>query len=204
MIKQISGFALTAPLMAGVLFLSGCAAPPQRYYTLALRPSASTSGALQRLQKNQQPLRIEVMPVRVPERLNRSNLVVSNSDGTLTMLEQDRWSASLPDELRDAMSQQLQADLGAIDTYRQGGSAAGRWYRISVEVVQLDAAPGQHIDAVFNWTVLPLPGGTSSFGRSTISLPVGTQVGSVVAAYQDALASSAADIAEAVRASVEK
>jgi uncharacterized lipoprotein YmbA len=198
MIKKMRTLAWVAQLAAAALLLNGCASPPQHYYTLAQQPAAS-SGALQSLSDQREPIRIEVMPVRVPERLNRSNLILRSADGTLTLLEQDRWSATLPEELRDAMSQQLQTGLGAIDTYRQGGGASGRWYRIDIEVVQLDAEPGHNIDAVINWSVLPLPGGKIIYGRTTMQLPLPAQMARLVAGYQEVVHSSAADIAAAVR-----
>jgi uncharacterized protein len=198
MIKQKGMLVWGAELVSLALALSGCAAPPPRYYTLAtpVQISANMTGpAVAR----QQRVCIEVMPVVVPERLNRHNLMFNKRNGSLQVLEQERWLVPFPDELRDAMSQRLQAELHAIDTYHQGTAGLGPCYRISVEVVQFDSAPGTSVDAVLNWRVQALPDGTPIWGRTTIELPVATGMHNVIDAYQQLVVELADDIAVQVR-----
>ncbi|EHP38637.1 lipoprotein [Cupriavidus basilensis OR16] len=117
---------------------AGCASPEARYYTLS--PAAEARPAAMPVPSQAtEPVWIEVAPVRVPERVNRVNLVLSNGSGRFKLLAQDRWSATLPDEFRDALSQRLQVSLGAVDTYQQGRSGAEPFFRVSTEVVQIDA-----------------------------------------------------------------
>jgi uncharacterized lipoprotein YmbA len=143
---------------------------------------------------------IEVPPVRVPERLNRANLLLDDGKGALRMMEQDRWSAPLPDELRDALSQRLQASLGAIDTYyHRDASGVAPLYRVTVEVVRMDAEPGRSAGATINWAVQRFPDGKVAAGRTQAELLAPGGVDSVVAAYQRIVANTAADIATAIR-----
>ncbi|EHP40699.1 lipoprotein [Cupriavidus basilensis OR16] len=190
---------LLLPLSLAAALLAGCASPDPRYYTLAQGPAAAT-GAEGQSAAQAQPLWIEVAPVRVPERLNRPQLVVRDGkDGNeLKLLDLSRWSAPLPDELRDALSQQLQARLGAIDTYQQGLSEAAPVFRITTEVVRLDADVGQRAGAVINWTVRRLPDGKVKAGRTQAELPAPGAVDGVVAAYRQIVASTADDIAASV------
>ncbi|MHA7682671.1 PqiC family protein [Cupriavidus sp. PET2-C1] len=173
--------------------LAGCASPQARYYTLSLpaaTPAPSQAAA---------PVWIEVVPVRVPERVNRVNLVLSDGNGRLRLLAQDRWSASLPDEFRDALSQRLQASLGAVDAYQHGRSGAEPLYRVSAEVVQIDAQIDERVSAIVNWTVRRLPDGKVTVGHTRAELAAPGGVDGVVAGYQQVVVNAAADIAAAVR-----
>jgi len=195
---------LLPPLALAAALLAGCASPDPRYYTLAQGPDATVPAAGQAATPARaaqaQPVWIEVAPVRVPERLNRPQLVVRDGKdgGELKLLDLSRWSAPLPDELRDALSQQLQARLGAVDTYQQGLSEVEPVYRITTEVVRLDAEVGQHAGAVINWTVRRLPDGKVNAGRTQAELPAPGAVDGVVAAYRQIVANTAADIAAGV------
>jgi len=179
--------------LAALAVLAGCASPEPRYYTLAngeaTAPAAATT-----------PIWIEVAPVRVPERLNRPQLVVADgSEGGLKLLDLSRWSSPLPDELRDALSQQLQARLGAVDTYQQGLSEVTPVYRVTTEVVRLDGDLGQRAAATIAWTVRKLPDGKVLSGRTQTELPAPGQVDGMVSAYRQIVATTAADIAAGVQ-----
>ncbi|MGO4808972.1 membrane integrity-associated transporter subunit PqiC [Cupriavidus sp. 2MCAB6] len=195
---------LLPPLALAAALLTGCASPDPRYYTLAQGPDATVPAAGQAATPARaaqaQPVWIEVAPVRVPERLNRPQLVVRDGKdgGELKLLDLSRWSAPLPDELRDALSQQLQARLGAVDTYQQGLSEVEPVYRITTEVVRLDAEVGQRAGAVINWTVRRLPDGKVNAGRTQAELPAPGAVDGVVAAYRQIVANTATDIAAGV------
>jgi len=179
--------------LAALAVLAGCASPEPRYYTLAngeaTAPAAATT-----------PIWIEVAPVRVPERLNRPQLVVADgSEGGLKLLDLSRWSSPLPDELRDALSQQLQARLGAVDTYQQGLSEVTPVYRVTTEVVRLDGDLGQRAAATIAWTVRKLPDGKVLSGRTQTELPAPGQVDGMVTAYRQIVATTAADITAGVQ-----
>ncbi|ALD91256.1 hypothetical protein CR3_2045 [Cupriavidus gilardii CR3] len=148
-----------------------------------------------------QPLWIEVAPARVPERLNRQQIVIGGPDGRVTPLDMARWSAPLPDEWRDALSQRLQIVLGAVDVYQQGLSGVQPLYRITTEVVRLDAQPGARVGATVNWTVRRLPDGRTLAGRTQAELPAtgsGDDVAGVVAAMRQVVADTATQIAAGV------
>ena len=189
---------LGATLLA-LAWLGGCASPEPRYYTLATgataapAPDIGTNAATQ-------PVWIEVAPVRVPERLNRAQLVVvDGKTGNVKLLDQSRWSSPLPDELRDALSQQLQGNLGAVDTYQQGLSEVAPVFRVTTEVVRLDADPGQRAGASIVWTVRRLPDGRVLSGRAEADLPAPGRVDGMVGAYREIVATTATDIAAGVR-----
>lgn len=191
---------LGATLLAAA-WLAGCASPEPRYYTLATGAAAPAGAPTPPANATAtQPVWIEVAPVRVPERLNRAQLVVTDGNtGNVKLLDQSRWSSPLPDELRDALSQQLQGNLGAVDTYQQGISDVSPVFRITTEVVRLDADPGQRAGASIAWTVRRLPDGRVLSGRTEADLPAPGQVDGVVGAYRQIVATTASDIAAGVQ-----
>lgn len=195
-------YALAGLIAASVL--AGCASPEPRYYTLAQRPAAAGASAATPAAPNTAPLWIEVAPVRVPERLNRPQLVVDDSrsgnEAGLKLLDLSRWSSPLPDEMRDALSQRLQASLGAVDTYQQGLADVSPVYRITTEVVRLDANIGQRAGATINWTVRRLPDGKVVSGRTQSDLAAPGAVEGVVVAYRLILSAAADDIAAGLQA----
>ncbi|CAG2127459.1 PqiC family protein [Cupriavidus plantarum] len=194
-------FAGPAGALAALL-LAACASPDPRYYSLAAAgdaspPPAAAPGTTQLA--HAEPLWIEVAPVRVPERLNRAQLVVGDgADGQLKLLDLSRWSSPLPDELRDALSQQLQSRLGAVDTYQQGLSDVAPIYRITTEVVRLDGAVGERASATIAWTVRRLPDGKVTGGRTVADVPAPGQVDGLVGAYRQIVGTAAGDIATAL------
>jgi len=198
------GLLAAGAAVAAAALLAGCASSEPRYYTLAPTVTGGDAPAPQASVPAGAPVWIEVAPVRVPERLNRAELVLGDDgagsgDSRLRRLDRARWSASLPDELRDALSQRLQATLGAQDTYQQGLSGVEPIYRVTTDVVRLDAAPGGQASAVINWSVRRLPDGKLATGQTRADLPAGSGVDGVVAAYRQILSTAAADIAGGVR-----
>jgi uncharacterized lipoprotein YmbA len=87
--------------------VAGCAAVSEtRFYTLSVRSEPSEIKALPRDPST--PIFIDILPVNVPERLARPQLVVrfrdSGPETQLFILEQDRWSSPFNYELRDAFA----------------------------------------------------------------------------------------------------
>jgi len=135
----------------------------------------------------------------VPERLNRQNLLLLNN-GALKLLERDRWSAPLPDELRDALSQRLQDSLAAVDLYQQGLSGINPVYNITTQVLRLDAELGKGANAEICWTVRRSPEGRVVAGCTRAELSASRGVEGVVAAYRKVIIQTAADITMAIQA----
>ncbi|KVU61446.1 hypothetical protein WL28_00700 [Burkholderia ubonensis] len=182
----------------GASILTGCASPEPRYYTLE-QASAGRAAVEQCAAAPPTGSRwIEVAPVAVPERLNRANLILNQRNGTFKLLEQDRWLAPLPDELRDALSQRLQSSLGAVDVYQRDPSGVKPQYRVTAAVVSMDAELGIRAGAVINWTVQRVSDGKLTAGRTHAERPAPGELGSLVLAYQQIVTQAAADIAMAV------
>lgn len=110
--------------------LAACSATPvPNYYTLTptISPLANAGVKV-----------IEVLPVSVPDRLDRSQIVLQDASGQSTVLDSERWSSTLSAELRDGLSSGLQQRLGAVDRYSSGMAGGGVSYRIAMDFSRFD------------------------------------------------------------------
>lgn len=143
--------------MAMMATITGCASPPDRYYTLV--PVGAATPAT--LRPAGAPLVVELLPLALPDRLARAQMVVRQSADTgsaeVAVLEQHRWASSFESELRDALASGVAARLGAVDASRSGGNigrAPGQpAWRIAVQVRQFDAIEGTRVDAALSWSI---------------------------------------------------
>jgi uncharacterized lipoprotein YmbA len=161
-------------VLATTLLLSACGSTSNpRYYTLSgsvAQPFASASTA---------PLFIELVPVAVPERLARPQMVLTKPGGQsaeLELLEQYRWTSSFENEIRDALSAGITNRLGAVDVSKSGRSQGQAVWRIAVQLRQFDAIENTRVDAAFSWTARRSDTGRNAACQWSGSEPVGTGI----------------------------
>jgi hypothetical protein len=181
--------------MMTALLAAGCASIPEtRFYTLSV--PMSPSEAMPR--DLSIPIFIDVLPVNVPERLARPQLVVrsrgSGSETSILILEQDRWSSPFNYELRDAFATGIANQTGAVNEARGTYRHDQPGYRIAVELSQFDAIVGERVQARFSWTITRSTDGRSAACYAAISEPVSGGVEGVVKGAQRAVASAVTDI----------
>lgn len=179
------------------LLVAGCASVPEaRFYTLSVPPEPSEIKIASR--DASIPIFIDVLPVKVPERLARPQLVVrsrgSGSETQLFILEQDRWSSPFNYELRDAFATGIANQTGAVNEARRGQALDQPGYRIAIELSQFDAIVGDRVQARFGWTITRSTDGRSAACYAAITEPVSGGIEGVVRGMQRAVASMVADI----------
>lgn len=184
--------------------LTACATPKtsMRFYTLANPYPISNEAEKFPAAAS---IAIEVLPVNIPERLKRPQLVITQKNSTqLNILEQDRWSSAFNDELQDAFVSGLSRQLNAVDISRGGRIANQPTYRIAIALQQFNATPGDQVQANFGWTITRLDSVNSasnnrSFScQTTISKTVGSETAAVVKGVQETIA----DAIQAISANV--
>lgn len=193
----------TALILTLAAMLTACATPTNstRFYTLA-NSNANQNANLTAATS----IAIEVLPVNVPERLKRPQLVIiTNNASQLKILEQDRWSSSFNDELQDAFVGGITSQLGAIDVSSGGRPANLPIYRIAIVLQQFNATPGEQVQANFGWTITALnsgerliTGNRSLSCQATISKTVANDTDAVVKGVQAAVA----DVIQVISANV--
>lgn len=185
--------------MMGALLAAGCASVPDtRFYTLSA-PSRS-SEVTDASQRSPAPIYIEVLPVNVPERLARPQLVVrsrgSEQEAQLFILEQDRWSSHFNKELRDAFATGIADQTGAVNEARGARKPDQPIYRIAIELNQFDAIVGDKVAARFNWAITRSTDGRSAICYAVISEPVSGGIESVVKGVQRAVSSVVMEVSK--------
>ncbi|WP_205731271.1 PqiC family protein, partial [Acinetobacter baumannii] len=97
---------------------------------------------------------IEVLPVGIPDRLDRAPLVLQDSSGKSTVLNNERWTSTMGTQLRDTLSAGLQQKLGAIDSYSSGLSGNNQpLYRVSTDFSHFDIVDNSNINVAVSWVV---------------------------------------------------
>jgi uncharacterized lipoprotein YmbA len=190
------------PILIFVLLLTACATPHNnlRFYSLATASAGDTAENMQ----STAPIAIEVLPVNVPERLKRPQLVINNSNtAQLKILEQDRWSSTFNDELQYAFVSGLTQQLNAIDISRGGRVPNQPVYRIAIVLQQFTATPGDQVNANFGWTITRLDTAAARENKAlscqaTFSKPVGNNVNEVVMGIQATVTETTMRIAASV------
>ncbi|BFU92756.1 MAG: lipoprotein [Nitrospira sp.] len=166
----------TATQRAVILFIlgvvigaAGCArATQERFYTLADHMPDGTGDA---------PIGndfVEILPVSLPELLDRPQVVLYDEAGRVRLLEEDRWAAPLKSEIRRSISEKVRHRLGMIDMYHTpaplGESAKGKIYRITVSVESFKVAPGHGTMMQAVWAVRSIDGSTDFVCRSAYQM----------------------------------
>ncbi|SDB93948.1 PqiC family protein [Acinetobacter boissieri] len=161
-----------AVLSIVLIGLTGCASSvTPNYYTLAPRVLPAQGGATLRV--------IEVLPVSLPDRLDRPSIMVNTAQGQAKILDNDRWTSSLATELHDSLSSGLQQQLGAVDRYSNGISTTSTVYRIAIDFSRFDiiqsTSPQKNADVEVevSWIIKPIdPIQTSSTTKQLIHKPL--------------------------------
>ena len=183
--------------IAALAFLSACAgAPPTRLITL-------DDGRPQIAGASSAPS-IAVVRANVPERIDRSQLVMRTDGNLMTLSEQYRWA----EPLRRAIPRVVANDLGEfLDSNRIAAlptDAAGYDvdYKLMLDFQQLDAVAGQGVDVDVLWRV-EHRSGNAIVGRSSFRQPVAgaaTDYPALAAAQRQALRRVATEIAKEIAA----
>ena len=131
--------------VAMLALLAGCSSvQPPRYHTLMPAPASTV-----RPPAPAGSLAWEVLPVAIPAGVDQPQWVVRNVDGSLAVLEQERWVAPLGEEIRAAVADRLTQDVGASAV---SAEPRKRW-RIRIDVHRFESAPGREARLEATWTL---------------------------------------------------
>lgn len=183
------------PLLLMPALLAACATrTPTQFHTL-LEPGAAAPALTSGLR-----FRIE-SPVRVPPQVDRPQLVLRRADGSLQVLEQQRWVAPLADEWRDAIAGALSQRLGALDVSRIAAPPGPAPYRVQLELQRFDSQPGAEVAQQALWSVaLPGQAAPALTCQSAVTESAGADAAAVAAAQRRATQRVASAVAGAISA----
>jgi uncharacterized protein len=186
---------LRNPLLAltCALGLGACSSTPTHYYTLIAPPTQA-----QQPSSAQAPFQFEMQPVLMAVQVDQPPLVVRQGDGTLAILENERWGAPLGDEFHDALTGELERRFGTRDLAGLPKQSDQPILSVRTDVRRFESIIGQYalIDVVWN---LSLRNSGNNGKRQTLTCssvirqPAGMGMENLVIAHQKAV-SNLADI----------
>ncbi|OEC90851.1 membrane integrity-associated transporter subunit PqiC [Acinetobacter sp. YK3] len=139
-----------AGICAMTLLIAACSSSPTlNYYTLANKVTPLPSSKVKV---------IEVLPVGLPDRINRAPLVIQEINGRSNILDNERWTSTLGAELRDNLSAGLQQKLGAVDRYNSGMIGGKVSYRVATDfshfdIVNTTSANNKNVEVSVAWII---------------------------------------------------
>ncbi|MFJ7311859.1 membrane integrity-associated transporter subunit PqiC [Pseudomonas sp. NPDC098747] len=168
---------LKITVLAAFMLLGACRSDPISFHTLTpVQPGAGRSGS-----------EIAIEGITVPPQVDRPQIVIRQGNSGLAILETEWWGASLADELRSALIDQL-------------SSASGQQkLSVRVDVQRFDSIPGQYGLIDVKWRLRPLGAADSSLltCRSVLQTPSGPSIDELVSAQQNNVKRLAAQITQA-------
>lgn len=133
-----------AVVLGAALLLGGCSSvAPPRFHSLTPAPAAGAAAKV----SPAGALAWEVLPVGVPPGVDQPQWVVRSVDGSLVVLEQERWVGPLGEEIRAAVTAQLTQVLGAP-------KAAPTPWRVRIELLRFESAPGREARIDASWSLV--------------------------------------------------
>lgn len=139
-----------AGICGTTLLIAACSgSPTPNYYTLANKVTPLPGSKVKV---------IEVLPVGLPDRINRAPLVIQELDGRSNILDNERWTSTLAAELRDNLSAGLQQKLGAVDRYNSGMIGGKVSYRVATDfshfdIVNTASANTKNVEVSVAWII---------------------------------------------------
>ena len=189
-----------AVLLLGFSFVcASCASSASsRFYQLSsLKAGTAVSG-----KATGKPVNIEIGPVRIPDYLDRPQIVTSNGKNELELAEFDRWAGSLDEDIARVVAEDISALLPA-DRFRvtpwSSWFAASPLYQVEVNVIRFEGAPGKSVLLKAQWTILDKQQGLRVHRESVIAEDVhGATYRALVTAMSNALAGLSRAIAGSI------
>jgi uncharacterized lipoprotein YmbA len=162
--------------------LAACASAPTRFLTLVPPPGSVPDGTA--------PTAGPKVSVSIPSQVDQPELVVRQPDGSMALIESERWIAPLGDEIRSSLVLSL----------------APRWNpaapaQLRVDVQRFDSVPGReaYLEAVWTLTLDGTPDRPVSC-RSAFREPIGPGYARLAAGHRAALGRLADEIFAASQA----
>jgi uncharacterized lipoprotein YmbA len=184
-------------LLALVFFFSACAgtSASSKFYVLSPMPQSALSAT--------EGTTIEVLPVAMPDYLDRPQIVTRVSENEIKIDEFSRWAEPLKESFTRALVQNLSSLLGTAKVIRTTESPGiPMALQVGVEVVQFDGTLGGDVVLVVKWGLFGEGGKKLLIAkRSSFKEPTGAATyEAFVAAESRAVAALSRELAEAIKA----
>ena len=142
-------------------------------------------------------INIAVARVKVPDMLDKAQLVVYDKDSSeVQILEFHRWAEVLPDILQATVTNDLMAYLPNAYVERSYFDSNTAQYSINIEINRIEAYLGDKVDLLAWWNITSKNGRILKRTQQAYTAPVkGNTVADLVAAEAEAVHQMARDMA---------
>ncbi|MCU1760845.1 PqiC family protein [Pseudomonas sp. 14P_8.1_Bac3] len=165
-------------LVTALMLLVACRSEPIQFHTLTPAQLSGTRGG---------GGEIQIEGLSVPPQVDRPQIVIRQGNSGLAILETQWWAASLADELRSALVDQL------------ANATPQRKVSVRIDVQRFDSIPGQYALMDVKWRLRSAGEGDNALisCRSTLQTPSGPSIDDLVIAQQNNVKRLAALISRA-------
>jgi uncharacterized lipoprotein YmbA len=183
-------------LLVFALCLSGCAgkSASSKFYVLSSLPQSALSAT--------EGTTIGVLPVAMPDYLDRPQIVTRASENEIKIDEFSRWAEPLKESFTRALVQNLSSLLDTAKVIKTTGSTGYPMaLQVGVEVVQFDGTLGGDIVLIVKWGLFGEGGKKLLIAkRSSFKEPTGAATyEALVAAQSKTVAALSREIAETIK-----
>lgn len=185
---------------AAVLLASACASDPvTRYYVLA--PAATAPAPV----AGAKPVSVVIKDVRLPQYLERPQIVVRGSEHRLVMADYDLWAGDLRQDMLRVLSENLgrllATDRVAIAPHTLKTAPD---VRVEIEVLRFERGAGGNVELAARWWLTRGADGqlvaSPSVALAGTPLPAGAPYEAIVASMSALYAQLAQEIARSIQA----
>ena len=184
-------------LLALAVCLAACAgkSASSKFYVLSPLPQSKLSGA--------EGITIGVLPVAMPDYLDRPQIVTRVSENEIQFDEFSRWAEPIKENFYTVLVENLSTLLNSEKIIKTVESLSVKVaFQVGVDVVQFDGALGGDVVLIARWGVFEAEGKKLLLAkRSLFKEPTGAATyEALVAAQSRAVAALSREIAEAIKA----
>ena len=160
--------------------VAGCSttAPATHYHSL-VAPPVSTGQAAKAMPAP--GVRFEVLQVSVPSQVDVPQMVLRLPDGSLAVLEHERWIAPLSDEIRAVVT--LRVEQALLPSSPGAVAVADRVWRVRLDVQRFDSMLGRAASVQVQWS-LHAGGGTALRCQASYEEPVAAGAAALAAGHR--------------------
>jgi uncharacterized protein len=191
--------------VTSLLVLAGCVrTQPARFYLLSPLPGAERMGEGQKATSH---LMLTVGPVKLPQYLDRPQIVTRHTSNRLELAELDRWGEPLEDTFARVLAEDLSVLLATDKiTIFPRTEVAKTDYQVIVEVIRFEGEPGGAASLHACWSIAAAGGEERILTRKSVREMATQSEGyeGLVAAQSALLGELSREIADAIGALPQK
>ncbi len=145
---------LSVALLSATLVACTITSPSVSFYTVT---SLDEGGTIRSSAKRAYPLAIRVMPVGIPDYLDRPEIMTRKGRNTLELAEFNRWAGSFKESITAVLAENLGLLLGSDLVYVHPPLDIREVdYRVAMTVIRLDSRLGGQVLLKAKWMISPV------------------------------------------------